>query len=41
VRGDESYWNIESNRTITIVLEKVRQTWWKNVVEVGYGLVRD
>lgn len=33
VRVDESYWNLESNRTIVIMLQKIVQTWWRSVVE--------
>lgn len=33
VRVDESYWNLESNRTIVIMLQKIVQTWWKSAVE--------
>jgi hypothetical protein len=32
VRVDESYWNLESNRVVQIVLQKTVQTWWKSVV---------
>eukprot|EP00937_MAST-01D_sp_MAST-1D-sp2_P006509 g6509.t1 len=33
VRCDECYWNLESNRQVVVVLQKVVETWWRSVVE--------
>lgn len=33
IKCDDSMWSLDSNKTIVLSLEKVKHTWWPNVIE--------